>query len=249
MAQLPVESDFKVDVFADRVAVHLGPTRSIYTFARFVGAREIAEFGPISPDPVIQHGSRIGGTRNYDAAEVLAMAFRLAAGAVRRGCAEPAARPCLCCRRFLPGALPPTRGATVRVGPDRVNVGISRCSGHWHGRRGDGVGLPPTRSNFRVAIRYCRGALCGWMGLPAELRLSESLEKFSVAVVAMDDGRFAYQVFLVCGEPRTLLTDSARYLTPDDAAQAGYEAVASMSETPVRRPYAPSSLRRKTRHG
>jgi hypothetical protein len=62
-------------------------------------------------------------------------------------------------------------------------------------------------------------------------------------VVATDDGRFAYQVFLVCGEPRTLLTDSARYLTPADAAQAGYEAAASMSdyETPVRRPYAPSS--------
>jgi hypothetical protein len=68
--------------------------------------------------------------------------------------------------------------------------------------------------------------------------LSESLEKFSVAVVATDDGRFAYQVFLVCGEPRTLLTDSARYSTPDDAAQAGYEAVASMSETPIRRPRA-----------
>jgi predicted ATPase len=83
-------------------------------------------------------------------------------------------------------------------------------------------------------------------GLSAELRLSESLEKFSVAVVATGDGRFAYQVFLVCGEPRTLLTDSARYLTPDDAARAGYEAVASMSETPVRRPYAPSSPRRHT---
>jgi hypothetical protein len=73
--------------------------------------------------------------------------------------------------------------------------------------------------------------------------LSDSLEMFSVAVVATDDGRFAYQVFLVCGEPRTLLTDSGRYLTPADAAQAGYEAVASMSETPVRRPYAPSSRR------
>jgi predicted ATPase len=82
------------------------------------------------------------------------------------------------------------------------------------------------------------------MGLSAELRLNESLEKFSVAVVAMADGRFAYQVFLVCGEPRTLLTDSARYLTPNDAAQAGYVAVASMSATPVRRPYAPSSPRR-----
>jgi predicted ATPase len=76
--------------------------------------------------------------------------------------------------------------------------------------------------------------------------LSESLENFRVAVLAMDDGRFAYQVFLICGEPRTLLTDSVRYLTPDDAARAGYEAVASMSETPVRRPYAPSSLHRKT---
>jgi predicted ATPase len=82
--------------------------------------------------------------------------------------------------------------------------------------------------------------------LSVEPQLSKSLEKFSVAVVAMDDGRFGYQVFLVCGEPRTLLTDSARYLTPDDAAQAGYEAVASMSETPVRRPYTPSSHRRHT---
>jgi hypothetical protein len=82
-------------------------------------------------------------------------------------------------------------------------------------------------------------------GHSAEVQLSESLENFSVAVVATDDGRFAYQVFLVCGEPRTLLTDSARYLTPDDAAQAGYDAVASISETPVRRPYAPSSSHRQ----
>jgi hypothetical protein len=84
-------------------------------------------------------------------------------------------------------------------------------------------------------------------GASAELRLSESLEKFSVAVVATDDGRFAYQVFLVCGEPRTLLTDSARYLTPADAAQAGKEAVTSLSETPVRRPYAPSNRHWDTR--
>jgi predicted ATPase len=77
--------------------------------------------------------------------------------------------------------------------------------------------------------------------------LSESLGKFSVAVVATDDGRFAYQVFLVCGEPRTLLTDRARYLTPADAAQAGQKAIASMYETPVRRPYPPSSPRRYTR--
>jgi predicted ATPase len=100
--------------------------------------------------------------------------------------------------------------------------------------------------DFFALQSVCRGALSRWMALSAGLQLSESLQNFRVAVVAMDDGRFAYQVFLVCGEPRTLLTDSARYLTPEDAAQAGYEAVASMFETPVRRPYAPISLRRKT---
>jgi hypothetical protein len=84
------------------------------------------------------------------------------------------------------------------------------------------------------------------MWLSAERRLSENLATFSVAIVATDDGRFAYQIFLVCGEPRTLLTDGTSYLTPDDAAQAGYDAVASMSETPVRRPYTPSSARRRT---
>jgi hypothetical protein len=105
-------------------------------------------------------------------------------------------------------------------------------------------GLPrPGAAPCRIARLRYRSAISRRDGASAELRLSESLEKFSVAVVATDDGRFAYQVFLVCGEPRTLLTDSARYLTPADAAQAGYEAVASMSETPVRRPYAPSSSR------
>ena len=81
----PVETDFMVEVFEDSVVVHFGPTRSLYTFARFTIEREIAEFGPVSPDPVILHGSRSGGTRKYASAEVLAMAFRLAAGAVRMG--------------------------------------------------------------------------------------------------------------------------------------------------------------------
>jgi hypothetical protein len=72
--------------------------------------------------------------------------------------------------------------------------------------------------------------------------LRDSPEKFGVAIVATDDGRFAYQVFLVCGEPRTLLTDSPRYSTPADAALAGYEAVISISETPIRRPYAQCAL-------
>ena len=66
------------------------------------------------------------------------------------------------------------------------------------------------------------------MGLSAEQQLSESLQEFRVAVRATEDGRFAFEIFAVGGEPRTLLSDSPRYMTPADAAQAGYEALASM---------------------
>jgi hypothetical protein len=58
--------------------------------------------------------------------------------------------------------------------------------------------------------------------------LNESLQEFRVAVLAADDGLFAFQIFTVCSEPKTLLTDSPRYMTPADAAQAGLEAIASM---------------------
>jgi hypothetical protein len=58
--------------------------------------------------------------------------------------------------------------------------------------------------------------------------MSESLQEFRVAVLATDDGQFAFQIFTVSGEPQTLQTDSSRYMTPADAAQAGYEAIASM---------------------
>jgi hypothetical protein len=66
------------------------------------------------------------------------------------------------------------------------------------------------------------------MGLSAEQCVSESLEEFRVAVRATEDGLYAFQIFRVGGEPRTLLNDSPRYMTPADAAQAGYEALASM---------------------
>jgi hypothetical protein len=58
--------------------------------------------------------------------------------------------------------------------------------------------------------------------------VSESLQEFRVAVVATQDGLFAFQIFTVCGEPKTLLTQSPRYMTPAEAAQAGYEAIALM---------------------
>jgi hypothetical protein len=85
MRRQPVESDFEVEIIKTTIAVRLWPTRSLYTFTRFTSAREIAEFGPVSPDPVVEHASRSSGTRNYEAAEVLAMAFRLAAEAAARG--------------------------------------------------------------------------------------------------------------------------------------------------------------------
>ncbi len=37
------------------IAVRFWPTRSRYTFARFTSAREIAEFGPVAPAPVVEH--------------------------------------------------------------------------------------------------------------------------------------------------------------------------------------------------
>jgi rhamnose utilization protein RhaD (predicted bifunctional aldolase and dehydrogenase) len=81
MRRQPVEADFQVEVSEDEITVRFWRTGSLYTFARFTTVREIAEFGPVSPDPVVRHVSRISGARNYDAAEVLAMAFRLAMAA------------------------------------------------------------------------------------------------------------------------------------------------------------------------
>jgi predicted ATPase len=66
------------------------------------------------------------------------------------------------------------------------------------------------------------------VGLSTELRLSESLQEFQVAVLATEDGRFTFQIFTVCGEPQTLQTDNQRYVTPADAARAGHEAIVSM---------------------
>jgi hypothetical protein len=80
----PAETDFVVEVFEDIVVARFRPTQSLYTFARFTTDRDIAEFGPVSPDPVVQHPSRGNGTRRYSAVEVHAMAYGLATAAVRR---------------------------------------------------------------------------------------------------------------------------------------------------------------------
>jgi hypothetical protein len=85
MARTPVEGDFKVYVYGDKIAVNFLRTGSLYTFSRFTSERDIAEFGPVSPDPLIQHASRSNATHNYKSAEVLATAFRLATAAARAG--------------------------------------------------------------------------------------------------------------------------------------------------------------------
>jgi hypothetical protein len=57
--------------------------------------------------------------------------------------------------------------------------------------------------------------------------LSERGPKFQVAVRASADGRFSFEIFTVSGEPRTVQINSQHCPTPDDAARAGYEALAA----------------------
>jgi hypothetical protein len=90
--QQPAESDFEISVSWDAVAAYFQPSESLYTFRRFLTRREIDEFGPVSPDPVVRHNSPRNGTNKYDAPAVLGMAFRLATAAVERSMTPNAAR-------------------------------------------------------------------------------------------------------------------------------------------------------------
>jgi hypothetical protein len=89
MRRQPVEEDFKVEVSEDKIIVRFWRTGSLYTFTRFTTEQDITEFGPVSPDAVVRHVSRVARTRLYDAADVLAMAFHLAAAAARAQSAPP----------------------------------------------------------------------------------------------------------------------------------------------------------------
>jgi hypothetical protein len=51
--------------------------------------------------------------------------------------------------------------------------------------------------------------------------------KFHVAVRAVADGLFTFELFTLSAEPRTLPGESDRYATPADAASAGYAAIAA----------------------
>jgi hypothetical protein len=50
--QQPVENDFEIEVREHSVVVSFWPSRTVYVFSRFTAAKDIAEFGPLSPSPV-----------------------------------------------------------------------------------------------------------------------------------------------------------------------------------------------------
>jgi hypothetical protein len=54
-------------------------------------------------------------------------------------------------------------------------------------------------------------------------------QEFRVAIRARE-GRYGYQIYTVAGEPETVPADTESYASPDEAARAGYEAVAAIRE-------------------
>jgi hypothetical protein len=84
MVKYPTESHFEVNVSEATIEVVFKPTSSHYIYTRLVEHKDIAEFGPLSPDPRVRHAGRSGDTGPYKSPEIRAMAFRLASEAARR---------------------------------------------------------------------------------------------------------------------------------------------------------------------
>jgi hypothetical protein len=84
MVKHPTESDFEVRIYEAAIEVVFKPTSSHFTYSRFIEHKDIAEFGPLSPDPRVRHARRSGNTGAYRSPEVRAMAFRLASEAAKR---------------------------------------------------------------------------------------------------------------------------------------------------------------------
>jgi len=59
--------------------------------------------------------------------------------------------------------------------------------------------------------------------------MNEHHLKFRVAVRARDNGRYTYQIFTLAGEPRTFQSADKSYKTPEEAVEAGHEAVAVLA--------------------
>ena len=54
-------------------------------------------------------------------------------------------------------------------------------------------------------------------------------QEFRVAIRACE-GRYGYQIYTVAGEPQTVPADTETYASPDEAVEAGYEAMAAIRE-------------------
>ena len=81
MSRIPVETDFVITLHPTTIEVLFIPTGSNFSFRRFIGHKDVNDFGPVSPD------ARVRWKRNtalYSTWEVQAMAFRLALKAASR---------------------------------------------------------------------------------------------------------------------------------------------------------------------
>jgi len=73
------EADFEADVFESGVNVYFKPTRSYYTFIRLSENKHAARSAPLSRDASVRHVGPSGDTGEYDPAQVLEMAYQVAA--------------------------------------------------------------------------------------------------------------------------------------------------------------------------
>jgi hypothetical protein len=84
MQEVPNESDFVIQVSRTFVEATFRPTGSVFIFRRYTNPKDIADFGPLSPEARIRAPTRRRGTPAFSSWEIQAMAFRLASEAARR---------------------------------------------------------------------------------------------------------------------------------------------------------------------
>jgi hypothetical protein len=84
MQEVPNESDFVIQVSRTFVEATFRPTGSVFIFRRYTNAKDIADFGPLSPEARIRAPTRRRGTPAFSSWEIQATAFRLASEAARR---------------------------------------------------------------------------------------------------------------------------------------------------------------------
>ena len=77
----PTEDDFETHVLEAGVNVFFKPTKSHYTFIRLSENKHVARSAPLSRDASIRHAGPSGDTGEYDPAQVLEMAYQVAAKA------------------------------------------------------------------------------------------------------------------------------------------------------------------------